>query len=206
MLLYRSEPIKANEGERHKNAPALDIIQLLNKMKNSIFCTLHSSVGIGEVTFIVILINGITKVEYSGRLTDLDMIAIRIFVLWIIFSTFFDTEVNAGWIKVRVLEGIAGKKQRVRVRGQLMCGKNVAKGVKVKLMEKNKILSDDTLAKTETDLNGTFSLVGSDREWGKIEPRVEIQHKCEMKPKNCLSFSRRLVINFCPVNHTNAHL
>uniref|UniRef100_A0A915K5G3 Uncharacterized protein n=1 Tax=Romanomermis culicivorax TaxID=13658 RepID=A0A915K5G3_ROMCU len=71
MLLYGSEPIKANEGQRHKNAPALDIIQLLNKMKNSIFCTLHSSVGIDEVNFIVLLINGITKVEYSGRLTDL---------------------------------------------------------------------------------------------------------------------------------------
>uniref|UniRef100_A0A5S6QJJ8 Transthyretin-like family protein n=1 Tax=Trichuris muris TaxID=70415 RepID=A0A5S6QJJ8_TRIMR len=78
---------------------------------------------------------------------------------------------------VLLVPGIFGKKQRVQVKGKLMCGDIPANKVTVKLIERDTIM-DDTLAKAETGNDGSFHLDGTNEERETIEPELKIYHRC----------------------------
>ncbi|KHJ98930.1 Transthyretin-like family protein [Oesophagostomum dentatum] len=73
-----------------------------------------------------------------------------------------------------------GRKQSVGVTGILTCDGKPAKGVKVKLYEKEKLF-DRLLAKGRTDENGLFKLSGTAKEITKIDPQVNVYHKCNYR-------------------------
>ncbi|EPB69005.1 Transthyretin-like family protein [Ancylostoma ceylanicum] len=72
---------------------------------------------------------------------------------------------------------IIGWKQSVGVKGKLVCDGEPATGVKVKLYERE-LFFDRKLDQAKTDTNGTFELWGSAREITKIDPQLNIYHKC----------------------------
>ncbi|WKX94967.1 hypothetical protein Q1695_011876 [Nippostrongylus brasiliensis] len=75
------------------------------------------------------------------------------------------------------LLGFIGRQQSVAVSGRLICNGAPAAGVKVKLYEKE-ITFDRKMAEGRTNSNGEFLLSGSKREISKIDPKVNIYHKC----------------------------
>ncbi|KHJ98929.1 Transthyretin-like family protein [Oesophagostomum dentatum] len=78
------------------------------------------------------------------------------------------------------LLGIFGNQQAVGVMGKLLCNGKPAKGVKVKLYEKE-MMFDRKLAQGATDANGNFKLSGTAKEISKIDPQLNIYHKCNYK-------------------------
>ncbi|EYC28572.1 hypothetical protein Y032_0007g3294 [Ancylostoma ceylanicum] len=78
------------------------------------------------------------------------------------------------------LLGIFGKQQSVGVMGTLKCNGAPAKGVKVKLYEKE-MMFDRKLDQDKTDKNGWFKLSGTAKEVSEIDPQLNIYHKCNYK-------------------------
>ncbi|KAK6038679.1 Transthyretin-like family protein [Cooperia oncophora] len=70
-----------------------------------------------------------------------------------------------------------GRLQSIAVKGKLVCHNTPASKVKVKLYEEEKIL-DKKLDQSRTDSDGKFYLSGSKREISRIDPKVNIYHKC----------------------------
>jgi len=57
-------------------------------------------------------------------------------------------------------------------------GRNKAYGIDVKLQDKDRFGSDDTMAKNKTNGRGEFWLIGGSIDLGTIEPRFKIYHRC----------------------------
>uniref|UniRef100_A0A1I7UMD8 Transthyretin-like family protein n=1 Tax=Caenorhabditis tropicalis TaxID=1561998 RepID=A0A1I7UMD8_9PELO len=75
------------------------------------------------------------------------------------------------------LGGIVGRGQKVTVVGKLVCNGQPAKDVKVKLYEDGTIY--DTKMDTMNTLgDGTFSVNGSQKKIRKIDPKINIYHRC----------------------------
>lgn len=102
--------------------------------------------------------------------------------------------------------GIFGRQQSVGVIGTLKCNGKPAKGVKVKLYEKELsercsfqaiplaadrqlrfVISvfDRKMAEDKTDGNGWFKVSGTAKEVSKIDPQLNIYHKCNYKGVRC---------------------
>uniref|UniRef100_A0A915HVS4 Transthyretin-like family protein n=1 Tax=Romanomermis culicivorax TaxID=13658 RepID=A0A915HVS4_ROMCU len=71
-----------------------------------------------------------------------------------------------------------GEMQRVKARGQLLCGTKPAANVKVKLIDIADWISDDVMDERRTDENGVFELDGQTDEKTDIDPSVQIFHDC----------------------------
>ncbi|KAK5968857.1 TransThyretin family domain [Trichostrongylus colubriformis] len=76
------------------------------------------------------------------------------------------------------LLGIIGRDQSVAVTGRLICDGRPASGVKVKLYDKE-MLMDSKLDQSRTNANGEFRVAGHKREISRIDPKVNIYHKCQ---------------------------
>ncbi|KAI6196224.1 hypothetical protein M3Y94_01083200 [Aphelenchoides besseyi] len=85
---------------------------------------------------------------------------------------------------IQLTNGI-GRMQSVAIRGQLRCSNQPASGIKVKLVDHNMLLSDDTLAFADTDQNGNFYLAGHRTEISNVSPEVKILHSCEHYFEHC---------------------
>ncbi|KHJ94761.1 Transthyretin-like family protein [Oesophagostomum dentatum] len=70
-----------------------------------------------------------------------------------------------------------GRRQSAAVMGRLTCNEEPARGIKVKLVEKQ-IVFDRLMDEDRTDVYGDFYLNGSEREITKIDPKLNIYHKC----------------------------
>nr|CDJ87828.1 unnamed protein product [Haemonchus contortus] len=70
-----------------------------------------------------------------------------------------------------------GRMQSVAVEGTLECNGEPARKVKVKLYDKG-VLIDKKLDQGRTDSSGWFRLSGSKREISRIDPKLNIYHKC----------------------------
>ncbi|CAJ0597780.1 unnamed protein product [Cylicocyclus nassatus] len=78
------------------------------------------------------------------------------------------------------LFGFIGTTQSIGVIGRLKCKGVPASGVKMKL-EDAEIIFNRKLQQRKTDTDGTFMLTGSAKEWSKIDPKLNIYHKCNYK-------------------------
>uniref|UniRef100_A0A0M3IZE1 Transthyretin-like family protein n=1 Tax=Anisakis simplex TaxID=6269 RepID=A0A0M3IZE1_ANISI len=75
---------------------------------------------------------------------------------------------------------LAMRQQAVHVKGQLMCGNQPARNVKVKLWDEDEGPDpDDVLDEGTTDSTGHFELEGSTRELTSIDPIFKIYHDCD---------------------------
>uniref|UniRef100_A0A915D5R5 Transthyretin-like family protein n=1 Tax=Ditylenchus dipsaci TaxID=166011 RepID=A0A915D5R5_9BILA len=84
------------------------------------------------------------------------------------------------------VDGLLGFKQSVGVAGQLYCLGMPARDVLVKLYDDDSGPDlDDILASGKTDERGWFRLEGFTREWGEIEPKINIYHDCANNRKLC---------------------
>ncbi|CAJ0597906.1 unnamed protein product, partial [Cylicocyclus nassatus] len=92
---------------------------------------------------------------------------IRTFVLLCLFSSCY------------CIFGI-GHKQTVGIVGKLLCNGKPAAGVKIKLYDKEFFI-DRKLAQVKTDNNGSFKISGTAKELSKIDPQLNIYHKCNYK-------------------------
>ncbi|CAL2045200.1 unnamed protein product [Caenorhabditis brenneri] len=70
-----------------------------------------------------------------------------------------------------------GRMQAVAVSGRLICNGRPATNIKLKLYE-NEILFDRLMEESRTDSNGQFRVSGSKREISRIDPKLNIYHKC----------------------------
>ncbi|CAA99912.2 Transthyretin-like family protein [Caenorhabditis elegans] len=70
-----------------------------------------------------------------------------------------------------------GRMQAVAVSGRLICNGRPATNIKIKLYE-NEILFDRLMEESRTDSNGQFRVSGSKREISRIDPKVNVYHKC----------------------------
>ncbi|MFH4974040.1 hypothetical protein AB6A40_000749 [Gnathostoma spinigerum] len=76
--------------------------------------------------------------------------------------------------------------QSYRVKGQLLCGDQPAKGVRVKLIDDDFGSDpDDELEAAYTDENGRFTLDGGTKERTTIDPHLKIYHDCNDGSKPC---------------------
>ncbi|KJH47880.1 Transthyretin-like family protein [Dictyocaulus viviparus] len=75
------------------------------------------------------------------------------------------------------LFGFIGRQQSVDVTGRLFCNGVPAKRVKVKLYDKDPIF-DRKLDQSYTNDHGEFHVTGSAREITRIDPKINIYHKC----------------------------
>ncbi|KAI1708223.1 transthyretin-like family domain-containing protein [Ditylenchus destructor] len=83
-------------------------------------------------------------------------------------------------------DSILGFEQSAGVVGQLLCLGQPAKGVLVKLWDDDSGPDlDDILASGNTDELGWYRLEGSTREWGEIEPKINVYHDCANNRKLC---------------------
>ncbi|EFO91815.1 CRE-TTR-24 protein [Caenorhabditis remanei] len=86
----------------------------------------------------------------------------------ILFSLFLLTD---------ALGGIVGSKQTVTVVGKLVCNGQPAKDVRIKLFEDGTIY-DTKLDSVKTIADGTFKVQGSQNKIRKIDPKINIYHRC----------------------------
>ncbi|CAB3398328.1 unnamed protein product [Caenorhabditis bovis] len=75
------------------------------------------------------------------------------------------------------LLGAVGSKQTVTVIGKLTCNGQPARDVRVKLFEDGTIY-DSKLDSVKTSMDGTFRVSGSQRKIRKIDPKINIYHRC----------------------------
>uniref|UniRef100_A0A915I6S7 Uncharacterized protein n=1 Tax=Romanomermis culicivorax TaxID=13658 RepID=A0A915I6S7_ROMCU len=122
------------------------------------------------------------------------MIFIKFCALSIIFSAFLAIG-DAGIFNFLK----PGRKQKVSVQGQLLCGKEPAQGILVKLVDKDTI-SDDKMGETKTDSNGKFFVEGTEKELGNIEPTIKVYHTCK---KGLLRCDRKLSVTV-PKDYINS--
>ncbi|KAK6752817.1 hypothetical protein RB195_003927 [Necator americanus] len=71
-----------------------------------------------------------------------------------------------------------GKKQSVAVKGTLQCNGEAESDVRVALYDKD-MLKNRKLGEVKTDKSGEFNLSGSKTEISKIDPKVNIYHRCD---------------------------
>ncbi|CAJ0597783.1 unnamed protein product [Cylicocyclus nassatus] len=81
-----------------------------------------------------------------------------------------------------------GRLQSAGVKGLVYCKGKPAKGVSVKLYEKE-LMFDRLMDKGKTDKYGAFKLWGRAREWSDIEPVLYIYNKCGRR------FARKVTID-----------
>ncbi|KAF8360466.1 ttr-18 [Pristionchus pacificus] len=74
-----------------------------------------------------------------------------------------------------------GTVQSASVKGKLTCNGQPAGEVKVKLYDVDTFDPDDLMAEGVSKADGTFTLAGSEKENTKIDPKVNIYHKCNHK-------------------------
>jgi len=72
----------------------------------------------------------------------------------------------------------AGEVQSLAIRGHLKCNSTEAADVKVKLYDVNTLMPDDLMTEGHTDGNGHFMLTGRETEIAKLNPKLNIYHKC----------------------------
>ncbi|KAK5983137.1 TransThyretin family domain [Trichostrongylus colubriformis] len=73
-----------------------------------------------------------------------------------------------------------GRLQSIAVEGTLNCNGQPMKDVKVKLYDKG-LIFDSKLDQKRTNGQGRFRVSGSKREITRIDPKVNIYHKCDYK-------------------------
>uniref|UniRef100_A0A0N5A2R2 Transthyretin-like family protein n=1 Tax=Parastrongyloides trichosuri TaxID=131310 RepID=A0A0N5A2R2_PARTI len=71
-----------------------------------------------------------------------------------------------------------GRKQAVAAEGYLMCNGKPATDAKIKLYDADTFTKDDKMAETRTDSRGYFKLSGYSSEITRIDPKLNIYHKC----------------------------
>uniref|UniRef100_A0A0N4Z827 Transthyretin-like family protein n=1 Tax=Parastrongyloides trichosuri TaxID=131310 RepID=A0A0N4Z827_PARTI len=71
-----------------------------------------------------------------------------------------------------------GRKQSVAVEGYLMCNGQPAENVKVKLYDVDTFTIDDKMGEGRTDSRGYFRISGYASELFRIDPKVNIYHRC----------------------------
>ncbi|KAF8382280.1 ttr-28 [Pristionchus pacificus] len=71
-----------------------------------------------------------------------------------------------------------GSLQSAAVKGKLMCNGKPASDVKVKLYDVDTFDPDDLMAEGVSSSDGTFKLSGSEKESTKIDPKLNVYHKC----------------------------
>ncbi|PIC30577.1 hypothetical protein B9Z55_021773 [Caenorhabditis nigoni] len=86
----------------------------------------------------------------------------------ILFSLFVLTD---------ALGGVVGSKQTVTVVGKLVCNGQPSKDVRIKLFEDGTIY-DTKMDSVKTLADGTFKVQGSQRKIRKIDPKINIYHRC----------------------------
>ncbi|GMT15594.1 hypothetical protein PFISCL1PPCAC_6891 [Pristionchus fissidentatus] len=74
-----------------------------------------------------------------------------------------------------------GTVQSASVKGKLTCNGQPAGDIKVKLYDVDTFDPDDLMAEGVSKADGTFALAGSEKENTKIDPKVNIYHKCNHK-------------------------
>ncbi|EGT49219.1 CBN-TTR-25 protein [Caenorhabditis brenneri] len=75
------------------------------------------------------------------------------------------------------LGGVVGRGQKVTVLGKLTCNGKPASDVKVKLYEDGTIY-DTKMDTMNTLADGTFNIHGSQKKIRKIDPKINIYHRC----------------------------
>ena len=78
-----------------------------------------------------------------------------------------------------------GRMQSVAARGSLKCKGEPAAGIKIKLMDHNKLVSDDMLAQADSDSQGNFYLSGHRTEISSVAPELKIYHSCDHYFEQC---------------------
>ncbi|GMR38983.1 hypothetical protein PMAYCL1PPCAC_09178, partial [Pristionchus mayeri] len=73
---------------------------------------------------------------------------------------------------------IFGDEQSAGVKGKLTCNGAPAGTVKVKLYDVDTLDPDDLMAEDVSKADGSFQLSGSETENTKIDPKLNIYHKC----------------------------
>ncbi|CAJ0594869.1 unnamed protein product [Cylicocyclus nassatus] len=70
--------------------------------------------------------------------------------------------------------------QTVGVKGKFLCNREPATGVRIKLYDKG-IFIDTMLDEVGLDNTGSFKISGSAKLWIKMNPRLDIYHRCDYK-------------------------
>ncbi|CAB3398329.1 unnamed protein product [Caenorhabditis bovis] len=100
-------------------------------------------------------------------------------------------------ICANALLGAIGSKQTATVTGKFVCNGQPVKDVLVKLYEDGTIM-DSKLASAKTAADGSFTLTGSQNKIRKLDPKINVYHRCNWKgacskkvtihvPKNAVS-------------------
>uniref|UniRef100_A0A914QUF4 Transthyretin-like family protein n=1 Tax=Panagrolaimus davidi TaxID=227884 RepID=A0A914QUF4_9BILA len=96
------------------------------------------------------------------------------------------------------------KEWTVKVRGQVVCNRQVVDNVAVELREHDILDPDDSFAFTRTDRNGYFSIKGRENEYTSISPYLRIIHDCDMPDRNGKKKCRRQSDYKIPTKAINA--
>ncbi|KAF1751085.1 hypothetical protein GCK72_017637 [Caenorhabditis remanei] len=102
------------------------------------------------------------------------VIRLALFSLLTVFVS--SQEVAVDNVAAKNIFGI-GRMQAVAVSGRLICNGRPAANIKLKLYE-NEILFDRLMEEGRTDSNGQFRVSGNKREISRIDPKLNIYHKC----------------------------
>uniref|UniRef100_A0A0K0ENS9 Transthyretin-like family protein n=1 Tax=Strongyloides stercoralis TaxID=6248 RepID=A0A0K0ENS9_STRER len=78
-----------------------------------------------------------------------------------------------------------GKKQSVKARGQVFCKGVPYKNTLIKLLEEDSYTSDDLMSTAHTDNDGYFKIRGVCKQFTKIDPKIEIFHRCGRFTRGC---------------------
>ncbi|KAE9418409.1 hypothetical protein Angca_009606, partial [Angiostrongylus cantonensis] len=74
--------------------------------------------------------------------------------------------------------------QSTSVQGRLLCNGKPYEKARLKLYEVDPI-KDTLMAEMFSDKNGYFKINGSDTEWTRIDPKLNIYHNCEDENVEC---------------------
>uniref|UniRef100_A0A0N5BDM3 Transthyretin-like family protein n=1 Tax=Strongyloides papillosus TaxID=174720 RepID=A0A0N5BDM3_STREA len=78
-----------------------------------------------------------------------------------------------------------GISQSVKARGQVYCIGVPYSNIIIQLVEEDTITSDDLISTTSTDRDGYFKINGTRKQFTKIDPRVDVFHRCGRYYKYC---------------------
>ncbi|EFP11215.1 hypothetical protein CRE_30985 [Caenorhabditis remanei] len=102
------------------------------------------------------------------------VIRLALFSLLTVFVS--SQEIAVDNVAAKNILGI-GRMQAVAVSGRLICNGRPAANIKLKLYE-NEILFDRLMEEGRTDSNGQFRVSGNKREISRIDPKLNVYHKC----------------------------
>ncbi|CAI4231371.1 unnamed protein product [Auanema sp. JU1783] len=98
-----------------------------------------------------------------------------------------------------------GDKQAAAAKGKLLCNGEPLENIRIKLYEKE-LTFDVKMGETTTNSDGEFEVSGWKTEYSKIEPKVNIYHRCGftgMLSSTCYKkFSIYIPTNFINVGET----